>query len=48
MHLNTKKNLTQLTQIIKESIKEIPLKMIQELIDIFRSRVQIVKQILEG
>ena len=40
-HLNTKKfnNIAQLTQKIKESIKEIPLKMIQDSIDIFRSRV---------
>jgi len=41
VHLKTKKfnNIAQLTQKIKESIKEIPLKMIQDSIDNFRSRV---------
>ena len=39
VHLKTKKfnNIAQLTQKIKESIKEIPLKMIQNSIDNFRS-----------
>ena len=32
-------NIAQLTQKIKEFIKEIPLKMIQDSVDIFRSRV---------
>ena len=42
VHLKTKKinNIAQLTQKIKEPIKEIPLKMIQDSIDNFRSRVQ--------
>ena len=41
VHLKTKKfnNIAQLTQQIKESIKEIPLKMVQDSIDNFRSRV---------
>ena len=40
-HLKTKKfnKVAQLTQKIKESINEIPIKMIQDSIDNFRSRV---------
>lgn len=40
-HLKTKKcnNVAQLAQKIKESINEIPIEMIQDSIDNFRSRV---------
>ena len=46
VHLNTKKfnNIAQLTQKIKESIKEIPLKMIQDSIDNLRSHVHACKK----
>ncbi len=45
-HLKTKKfiNVAQVTQKIKESINEMPIEMIQDSIDNFRSRVQARKK----